>query len=212
MKQLPTIIIGIIFGITCMVSMAEADVIYTFSHSVQKTVSIATNGDEPEAWFELAFPLNTEFEDQQYDPEPWDYDTFKDNIESFEITLAGKGDNTDDHKIDFFLDFDPNHSSYTGPIAGYDVEPFTNFTLTLDLLNNSLHYSGSYEHTEVVDFSALFAHLNNIDRLWVGYGCHFKHLETGVSLSAIIPTPEPATLALFGIGLIGLGVLRKRLI
>jgi hypothetical protein len=197
----------ILCSLTLLLSMTGlAFATQSYHDEYVHTQSIDTSGSTPAYWVQLYFPDSTT-RGTYGSGGVFEYDGYISQVNSFKIKLTGHGDNSS-NTIDFFLDFDSNHSAYSGKIAGYDVPTSSSFTLTLDIKNNDLLYNG----TDVGNLSNV--NLNSFvgyDTFWVGYACTFYHDKTEVDVSVNGgQVPEPGTLLLVGAGLLGLGAKIRR--
>jgi hypothetical protein len=201
------------------------------------------DGGAPKWWspaidFPDAGPLS------DYSNGRFEYDNYYlNNLSSFTITIKGHDDNNS-QAIDFFLDFDSDHSlpvykttckghgksrvcttknvggdgwfnsdkSDEGKIAGKDVNNGVAFTLQLDIKNNTLNYYNAAGH--LISTSALNyvtpATFADVDAFYLGIGCHFWLDSITVAVAVTTPdtappvVPEPSTIFLMGVPLIGL--------
>jgi hypothetical protein len=203
-------LISILCSLTLLLSMTGlAFATQSYHDQFVSSFSIDISGSQPPAWVQMYFPdtltrgtyINGQFE----------YDSFvhPNKINSFTITLKGTGDTYPDNPIDFYLDFDSNHGSYSPKIASYKVNNSgADFTLTLDILNNALLYNGTNKGS--LSWVTLDSFVG-YDTFYVGYDCHFTHKETDVDVSVNGGNvPEPGTLLLVGAGLLGLGAKIRR--
>ena len=180
---------------------------YTYSDQYTTNLSIDISGGPSPVWIPLHFPHSTQGE---YGINGvFEYDAFVNAVSWLTITLHGKDDIYPSEAIDFYLDFDSNHSSYSSKIASYRVNNNgAPFTLTLDIKNNELDYNG----VKVGSLSGVG--LNSfvgLDAFWVGYDCHFTHTMTDVNVGvSTTHAPEPGTLVLLGSALFGLVSLRRK--
>ena len=151
---------------------------------------------------ELYFPAGGDSSNYQ-NGDIFEFDNYYNNITSFKVTLTGHGLNNSDY-IDVFF----NIGGVWSFVDKYHVTPYTNFTLTFDLLNQEMLYNNSY----VKDINFSMMNFVGVDYFEVGYGCHFWHDSTSVEVSAYETTPavpEPMTIILFSLSLVG--IVRKRL-
>lgn len=193
--------------------------VLTYHDDYIQNHSVDTQGTNPVYWVKLGFPDNTNL-GGTYNPNvPFEYNDYynQNQVNSLAITLHAKDDNSN-YPINIWLSFKGNHSDKF-QIGAYDVPTTGNFTLSADIKNNALLYDGGSGSVIVgtllngVDLETFVSYLNSdIDAFWVGYACHFTHIETevNVSVGSSSKTPEPATMLLFGSGLAGLLGLRRK--
>lgn len=127
------------------------------------------------------------------------------SITDFTITLAGHGLNNS-HSIEIYLNLKPEWGWQL--ITSYNVDQYQTFTLTLDILNQQLLYDNSYAK----DIDYAMSNFVGIDSFNVGYGCHFWHDSTSVSVAGSYsePIPEPVTCVTLFIGIVGLLIKHRK--
>ncbi|MFZ2448478.1 MAG: PEP-CTERM sorting domain-containing protein [Syntrophobacteraceae bacterium] len=178
----------------------------SYADSFVQSVSVASDSGTPSYWVQLDFPDSTS---GTYTGGLFEYDNYVNNVELLTVTLKGTNDNSSS-PIDIYLDFNSNHSSYT-KIGSYNVPDNMEFTLSADIKNGKLFLNGVDTHVSLSNVN-LNSFLN-VDAFWVGYGCHFTHLESDVNLSVgstSTPVPEPSTLMLSAFGLIAVFGIKAR--
>ncbi len=206
------ILFSILSGILLMGGIAFAGVI-TYSDINGTDMWISTLGTNPAAWFKLGFPDNTRL-GGTYNPGLFEYDDYYNlnQVHSLTITLYGSDDNSSS-PINMWLSFKKSHSDKF-QIGSYNVPTNGNFSLIADIKNNAFFYNGGSGDVNLGTLlgGAGLEDFVDIDALWVGYACHFKHLQTEVFVSVGNNgrVPEPATMLLLGFGLLGLWGARKK--
>lgn len=199
-----------------------------------------TTGPDHNSWRNFPGDLNVNDGDTIPNPNTFPFQTYgvlydSGNIDTFNIYLKGYNEYIYD-EIDVFVSFDDlkptstsgNYYRLSSSSQANVYSPNYRFEMTFDLVNReyfgveNLQWNGSdwvgnsfngnivYDDTNF-DPLELF---KNKDNFWIGYGCHFEHWKTGVTVmgDGYVNTviPEPATMFLFGSGLIGLAGFGRR--
>ncbi len=199
-------------GLTC--NFANASV-YTYSESdsESKWINIATHHPDESYVIDFGFPDGGSGE---YANGVFEFDDYRDNIETFNITMTGDGGYFGGHwdGVTLYISMDDG-SSWTS-LGTDNIERDTVFTMTWDLLNKTISY-----HSVTADYTRDIALANQYDLdnflgkdgFKLAYGCHFWHRSTSLSLAVNdggAPVPEPLTIVLFGQMLLAL-ILKKRM-
>ncbi len=200
---LATCIIGLMASFS---NVAFADSV-AFHDNWSGSRLINSSSGLPQSWILFDFP-NGGYPGNYRNGVRFEYDDYyPDGLDSFTISISGHGDNSSS-PIDFFLDFNSNHQSWFksnkpdhGKIGGYNVDNFVPFTLTLDILNQSLYYNGAYVGGLNYVSPETFKGHNGF---YLGVGCHFTLTNGEINVGASNPVPEPSTVLLLGLPLIGL--------